>query len=83
MQKLFGWFLVGCSGLTILYNVVQNHENERQVNEHPFVTLFSGGENLKHAYNFLPPYTGFETIVIAVLIIGGIVIFTSAKQRKD
>ena len=56
MQKITGWILVVCSGLTILYNVVQSHFNQREIVENPLVTLFSGGENLKPAYTFMPPY---------------------------
>ena len=82
MQKFFGWLLVACSGLTILYNVVQTHENERQVEEHPFFTFFSGGENLKRAYTFLPPYTGFEVTIIAVLIIGAIIVYTTKSKAE-
>ena len=44
--------------------------NREEVNEHPWKTIFSGGANLSHtAYNFLPPWTGFEFLV---LLTGGI-----------
>jgi preprotein translocase subunit SecG len=83
MQTFIGWLFVICSGLTILYNVVQNHQNERQIEDHPLVTLFSGGENLKPAYTFMPPYTGFEVVVIAVLIVGGILVFNSKDKSSS
>ena len=82
MQKVVGWVLAVGSGLIILYNVVQSHEDQRQIEEHPFITILSGGENLKGAYTFLPPYTGFEIVVIAVLVIGAIMIYT-AKQTTE
>ena len=44
--------------------------NKFQAQNHPIKTLFSGGQNLSdYGYNFLPPWTGFE---IVVLLIGGI-----------
>ena len=82
MKKTAGWIMVIISVLIILYNVVQHQENVRQVNEHPWITLFSGGANLKQAYAFTPPYTGFEITVIAVGVIGAIMIFT-AKPKKE
>jgi hypothetical protein len=82
MQKSIGWLLVICSGLTIVYNVAQVHFNKQQVEEHPFATVLTGGENLKPAYTFLPPYTGFEVVVITVLIVGGIIIY-NAKNKSS
>jgi hypothetical protein len=82
MQKFIGWPLVICSGLTILYNVVQNRHNEQQIEDHPLISVLSGGKNLKPAYTFMPPYTGFEVVTIAVMIVGGILIF-SAKDKSS
>jgi hypothetical protein len=80
-MKIIGWILVIVAGLTILYNVATNKENEQQMNKHPWITLFSGGANLKQAYTFTPPYTGFEITVIAAGIIGaGIIIFSPSKE---
>jgi len=80
-MKIIGWIMAIVAGLIILYNVTTSKENERQMNEHPFVTLFSGGSNLKQAYTFTPPYTGFEITVIAVGVIGaGIIMFAPSKD---
>ncbi|MEZ6132410.1 MAG: hypothetical protein R3C59_27415 [Planctomycetaceae bacterium] len=80
MQKPFGWIMTILAGLIVLYNVVQHHENERQLNEQPFLTLLSGGENLKPAYTFLPPYTGFEIVVLAVFFIGIVLVITASEK---
>lgn len=69
------------AGLIILYNVSTTKENERQINEHPWITLISGGSNLKPAYSFTPPYTGFEITIIAVGAIGlSIIFFVPSKE---
>ena len=78
-MKAFGWILTIVCVLIIIYNVATTRENERMINDHPFITIFSGGENLKPAYTFLPPYTGFEITVIAAGLIG-IVIIINAKE---
>jgi len=54
MQKTAGWIMVIVCALIILYNVAQSKYNEWQINEHPLVTLLSGGANLKPAYTFTP-----------------------------
>lgn len=77
-----GWVLLIVAGLTILYNVVQTKQNERQIEDHPWVTFFSGGSNLKQAYTFMPPYTGFEATVIAAGVVGGILIFLGDPPIK-
>jgi hypothetical protein len=80
-MKGFGWIMAIVAGLIILYNVATTKENERQVKEHPWSTLFSGGSNLKRAYSFTPPYTGFEITVIAAGAIGvGIILFAPSKD---
>jgi len=52
------------------------------VQEHPWITLFSSGENLKPSYTFRPPYTGFEITVIAAGIIGVALIFFSSDRTN-
>ena len=58
--------------------------NNNQANEHPFVTLFSGGANLsKAAYTFLPPWTGFEVIVLITGVVGFILFRIKAGSSDD
>jgi hypothetical protein len=78
-MKAFGWILTIVCALIIIYNVATTKENERMIKDHPFITILSGGENLKPAYTFLPPYSGFEITVIAAGVIG-IVIIINAKE---
>ena len=67
--------------LVIIYNVATTADNQRQMNDHPFITVFSGGANLKPAYTFAPPYTGFEVTIIAVGLIGiGIIVFAPSRE---
>lgn len=69
-MRFIGWIMTIVAGIIILYNVTTHKENEREFNEHPFFTLFSGGANLKPAYTFTPPLTGFEITVIAAGVVG-------------
>ena len=80
-MKIVGWIMAIIAGLIILYNVTTSKENERQINEHPWITTFSGGSNLKPAYTFTPPYTGFEITIFAVGAIGlSIIFFAPSKE---
>ena len=73
-----GFLMFFGSLVTIGFCLINYFYNRFQANEHPWITLFSGGTNLsKYGYNFLPPYTGFE---IAVLVIGGIGFFIIAAS---
>ncbi|MDT8392076.1 MAG: hypothetical protein RRC34_16360 [Lentisphaeria bacterium] len=83
MQKIAGWIMVVIAGLIILANVVDSKYNVRQVEDHPWITLFSGGKNLKECYTFKPPYTGFEITVIAAGVIGVIMIFTAPPKKEE
>jgi hypothetical protein len=69
-MKTVGWIVTIVAGLIILYNVLQYHENIKQVEAHPWITVFSGGDNLKRSYSFTPPYTAFELTVSAGGVIG-------------
>ncbi len=81
-MKKAGWILILISAAVIFYNVViVKSQNETQVKEHPFVTLFSGGSNLKQGYTFEAPYTGFEVFIIAMGI-GGIVMVVIAVTER-
>lgn len=76
-MRIIGWLMAIVAGLIILYNVITHKENERQINEHPWITIFSGGENIKPAYTFTPPFTGFEITVIAAGVVGvALIIFS-------
>ncbi|MCA9125129.1 MAG: hypothetical protein H6822_18605 [Planctomycetaceae bacterium] len=83
MRRVTGWVLAILSGLIILYNVTQTRYNRQQIEDHPWITFFSGGENLERAYTFTPPFTGFEIAVIAILIIGAIMIFLPTPQQPS
>jgi hypothetical protein len=82
-MKKTGWILILISAAVIFYNVVivKNYD-EHQLNDHPFATFFSGGENLKHGYTFTPPYTGFEIFILAMGI-GGIVLVVIESNRSS
>jgi len=58
-MKVVGWIMIIVAGLIVLYNVLTTMENERQMNDHPWITVFSGGSNLAK-----PPYTGFVITVL-------------------
>ena len=44
--------------------------NKEQINQHPWITIFSFGTNLVHAFTFFPPYTSSEITVIIAGILG-------------
>ncbi len=81
-MKTAGWILILISAAVIFYNVViVRGYNEQQTNDHPVVTLLSGGSNLKESYSFEPPYSGFEIFIIA-LGIGGILLVVIGSKEK-
>lgn len=80
-MKSIGWIMAILAGVIILRNVDATAENERKANEQPWTTIFSGGSNLKKAYSFTPPYSGFEMIVIGMGLVGvSIIIFAPSKD---
>lgn len=79
--RVVGWILVVIAGAIILYNVANSRYNEQQMEDHPWITIFSGGANLKEAYTFTPPYTGFEIVTIAGGILG-IVLIVKGSPKK-
>lgn len=64
------------AGLTILYNVVQSAYNQLDFEANPVFHLLTLGATIKRAYTFTPPFTGFEILVLAVLAIGGLLIYS-------
>ena len=80
-RTTLGWLMAIVAALIILYNVTQTADNERQIRDHPWATFFSDGANLKPAYTFMPPYTGFESVVVAVAAIGVVLIFMGNPPR--
>lgn len=75
--------MVLIAGLIISSNVSATKQNERTIQEHPYVTLFSGGENLQPAYSFTAPYTGFELLVMAIGIAGvGLILYRLCRRRR-
>lgn len=82
-MKVIGWIMAIVAGLIILYNVKTSMENERQLDDHPWITIFSGGANLKESYTFRPPYTGFEITVITAGVIGvALIAFGPGSDNK-
>ena len=71
------------AALTILYNVTTADENRRQANAHPIITVLSGGSNLKPAYNFTPPLSGFEKTIIAMGAIGVALILFGPEKNNE
>ena len=82
-MKKAGWTSIAISVVVIIYNVViVNHYNNEQVANHPFITLLSGGANLKDGYTFEPPYSAFEVFIMA-LGVAGVVILLISKDRNS
>lgn len=82
-MKKAGWLLILISAGVVFYNlVIAKYQNEREMNEHPFRTLFSLGDNLKGRYSFAPPFTDFEIFIIGVGI-GGIVLAVIGHQQEE
>jgi hypothetical protein len=81
-MKTVGWILTIVTGLIIFYNVLQSHENVKQVEEHPWTTLFSDGANLKPSFTFTPPFTPFELTVIAGGVIGVVLIISGGSRAE-
>lgn len=82
-MKIIGWIMVIIVGLIIFYNVSQSHDNAKQIEEHPWTTILSSGENIKPAYTFMPPYSAFELTVMAGGAIGVVLIICSMSRKKD
>lgn len=80
--RMIGFVITAITGLTVLYNVVQTAYNRQQIEDNTFVTIFSGGANLKQAYSFTPPFTGFEIVVLALLCIGVLAIIFGGRTKK-
>lgn len=82
-MKSAGWFLAVLSAVIIFWNVVIiERQNEREFSAHPWVTLFSGGANLKTGYTFKPPLTMFECIVYGIGIIGVCLIIIGGDKKE-
>lgn len=75
-QRNVGGVLVALAGLTILYNVAQAAYNRADIEANPVFHLLTLGSTIKGAYTFTPPFTGFEILVLAVLVIGGFLEYT-------
>lgn len=83
-MKSFGWFLILISASIIFYNLELVKNNEREMKEHPYKTIFLGGSNLKQAYTFTSPYTDFEIGVIVTGVVGLFLAFSGdSKKRED
>ncbi len=83
-MKKAGWILTIISALVIIYNVfIIPYQNRRSFEEHPFVTVFSSGANLKRYYTFLPPFTIFEFVIIALGVIGVALIVAGIMDKED
>jgi len=81
-MKSAGWILALLAATVVFYNiVVVKHFNEQQENEHPFAMFFSGGSNLKQVYTFEPPFTGFETLIIAMGVVGVVSILIGGTKH--
>ena len=83
MKKLIGWVLITISGWLLGSNVWQALENERERAAHPIKTFFSGGSNLKPAYDFWPPSTGFEVAVLVALLVGCFMAFSGNPETEE
>ena len=82
-MKILGWLLIIISGGVIfLHTVIYAASNEQTMKEHPFQTIFSGGENLIKRYTFTPPLQPFEIFIYALGIIG-IVLLIIGYMRQD
>lgn len=80
-MKIIGWVMAIIAAIVIIYNVATTAENEATMRDHPWITMFSGGANLKKAYTFTPPYTGFEITIISIGVTGvGLIVFGPSKH---
>lgn len=55
--------------------------NEQQMNENPWTTVLSGGENLQKAYTFRPPLSSFELFVYGMALVGGLIVLFGKKAK--
>lgn len=75
-MRRFGWVMIIVAASTIgYYRIIAPAHNQRQLDDHPWMTLLAGGENLEKQYTFTPPLTGFELAVYGSLAAGGLMIF--------
>ena len=82
-MKKVGWILTALAAVVIFYNaVIVQKFNEQEAKEHPFVTIFSGGANLKRGYTFTPPYSGFEIFIFGVGLVGVVLIVVGGQQEQ-
>ena len=83
-MKKIGFILIAIAVIVILYNtIIIPGQNENIAAESPFITIFSGGANLKAHYTFCPPYTGFEIFIFVMMITGGIMLFLPSKKSDS
>ena len=81
--KKAGWWLIAISAVVIFYNAVMvRRYNERKMENHPIETVLTFGSNLKNRYTFLPPYTGFEVLIIG-LGIAGIALVVAGRNQES
>jgi len=81
-MKLFGFMLVLVAGMIMSVNVYRNHQNQKEIENHPVKTVLSMGENLKPAYTFTAPYSNFEITVMGTLVLGFIFMMIGGSNHK-
>ena len=80
-MKILGGIMIAVAAAVIVYNLYLSRENEKTMEESLITTLLTGGANLKPAYTFTPPYTGFEIFIFAVGGLGVIFLFLPEKSE--
>ncbi len=80
-MRILGLLFTIISGMTILVNLGTSAENEKIARESPFTTLLSGGSNLKEAYTFAPPFTGFEVFILILGVLGIALMVFGGKKK--
>jgi hypothetical protein len=79
-MKTAGWLLIIIAVATIWINVSTHDANRRLINEHPIKSgIF--GENVKPAYTFTAPYSGFELLIIGMGITGVVLVIIGQKAK--
>ena len=82
-MKILGWLLVIISaGVIFLHTVIYAAINEQTMKEHPFQTVFTGGNNLIKRCTFAPPLEPFEIFIYALGIIGIILIIVGYMRSE-